>query len=160
MLYLHHHHHHHMEQVVISVKKRKVPQLDGWVVVGWDEVAISEFLLTTRCANSVNVVSKGNLGRHMKTYHCVPIRFWAFLGKPQDGATIQRFKEAREEISFWRTGSMFRAFLLKLFQRNSEAIFQPESTIIWGKDTDISSQTLNKMFPRDSQCQWTAIDVI
>ena len=44
-----------------------------------DEVAILEFLLTTRCANSVNVVFKGNLRRRMKTYHCVPIRFWAFL---------------------------------------------------------------------------------
>ena len=88
-------------------QEKESPQLDGWVVVGWDEVAILEFLLTTRCANSVNVVSKGNLGRHMKTYHCVPIRFWAFLWKPQDGASIQRFKEAREEISFWRTGSLF-----------------------------------------------------
>ena len=88
-------------------QEKESPQLDGWVVVGemrsryWNSCSPQD----VRTASIV--VSKGNLGRRMKTYHCVPIRFWAFLWKPQDGASIQRFKEAHEEISFWRTGSLF-----------------------------------------------------
>ena len=138
MLYLHHHHH--MEQVIISVKKRKVPQLDGWVVVGemrsryWNscspqDVRTASMLFPREIWGGTwrrIIVCQSDFGHSWENHK---------MEQPSKGL--------KKHVKKYHSGEQdhcFRAFfLLKLFQRKSEASFQPESTILWGKDTDITS---------------------
>ena len=144
-------------------QEKESPQLDGWVVVGWDEVAISEFLLTTRCANSVNVVSTEIWGG---TWRRIIVCRSDFGHSCENHKMEQASKGLKKHVKKYHSGEQdhcFRAFfLLKFFQRKSGAIFPAWKYNSLGKDTDISSHKHKTKCCQGipSECQWTAIDVI